>query len=181
MLFAPGLVESIRKETEPAFRDGNFDGSYVYNSCPRLNSLWLETLRVSATSTTVRNITSNTTVGGKLLSKGSKLFISARQLHFSSDFDDNIDEFDPDRFIRNPGLSRSPAFRPFGGGATQCPGRFLAKHMVLSFVALLLNRFDVSLARPQSLPKYQESKPAIGITSGDSDLEVRLEERTGGS
>lgn len=180
ILFIPGLAESIREEIQPAFHtDGSFDSNYAYSSCPRLESLWLETLRVSATSTTVRNITSNTTVGGKLLQKGTKLFVSARQLHFSSiDFGDNVSEFDPNRFIKNPRLCRSSAFRPFGGGATECPGRFLAKHMVLNFVALLFHRFDVSLALPQSLPRYLESKPAIGISSGDSDLQVRLKERT---
>ena len=179
MLFIPDLAESIREETKPAFRpDGSFDTNYIYSSCPRLDSLWLETLRVSATSTTVRNITSNTTVGGKLLQKGAKLFISARQLHFSStDFGDDAIKFNPNRFLENPRLQRSSAFRPFGGGATQCPGRFLAKHMVLNFVALLLHKFDVSLAVPQPLPRYQESKPAIGISFGDGDLQVRLRER----
>ena len=133
ILFTPGLAKSIREEIQPAFNaDGSFDSNHTYNSCPRLDSLWLETLRVSATSTTVRNITSNTTVGDKLLQKGTKLFISARQLHFSRfDFGDKVSEFDPNRFIENPSLYRSPAFRPFGGGVTQCPGRFLAKHMVL--------------------------------------------------
>ncbi|MCJ1428550.1 hypothetical protein MMC29_006460 [Sticta canariensis] len=94
ILFTPGLAKSIREEIQPAFdADGSFDSNYTYKSCPRLDSLWLETLRVSATSTAVRNITSNTTVGDKVLQKGTKLFISARQLHFSSiDFGDKVSE-----------------------------------------------------------------------------------------
>ncbi|KAL9125024.1 MAG: hypothetical protein Q9217_005717 [Psora testacea] len=179
ILFTPGLADSIREEIEPAFRsDGSFDSNYTYSSCPRLNGLWLETLRVSATSTTVRTVTSDTTIGGKLLQKGKKLLVSARQLHFSRlDFGDDVGEFDPKRFITNPTLHRDLAFRPFGGGVTQCPGRLLAKHMVLSFISLLFHRFDVSLTVPQSLPKYQESKPAIGITAGDGDLDARLKKR----
>lgn len=160
--------EFIREEIQPTFRaDGFFDSNFVYSSCSKLDSVWRETLRVSATSAITRNVIADTTIGGKVLQESTKLFISARQLHFSSiDFGDDVSTFDPDRFIQNPSLYRSPAFRPFGGGATQCPGRFLAKHLVLSFVAVFFNRFVVSVAMPQSLPRYQESKPAIGITVG---------------
>ena len=49
--------------------------------------------------------------------------------------------------------------------------------MVLSFVPLVLNRFDVSLSEMQPFPGYQESKPAIGITAGDGDLLINLRER----
>ena len=179
ILFTPGLAESIREEIQPAIRpDGSLDGNYTYSSCPRLNGLWLETLRVSANSAAVRNVTSDTTVGGKLLRKNHKMLSSARQLDFSSiDFGDNIDEFDADRFIKNSSLHHSPAFRPFGGGPTLCPGRFLAKHMALSFVALLLHRFDVSIAGPHSMPTYQESKPGIGISAGEGDVQIRLKAR----
>ena len=179
ILFTPGLAESIREETQPAFRsDGSLDGNYTYSACPRLNGLWLETLRVSANSTAVRNVLSDTTIGGKLLRKNNKILISARQLHFSSvDFGDNIDQFDVNRFIKRPNLHHSPAFRPFGGGPTLCPGRFLAKYMALSFVALLLHRFDVSIVGSQAMPIYRESKPGIGISAGEGDLQIRLQAR----
>lgn len=32
---------------------------------------------------------------------------------------------------------------PFGGGGTFCPGRFLAKTLSLSFVATMLERFEI--------------------------------------
>lgn len=183
ILSTPDLAESIRAEIQPAFRaDGSIDGSYTYSSCPRLNGLWLETLRMSANSTAVRNVTADTKVGDKLLRKNHKILISARQLHFSSiDFGPNVDNFDPNRFLKNSNLHHSPAFRPFGGGPTLCPGRYLAKYMALAFVALLLQRFDVSIAagpKPCVMPTYRESKPGIGISAGEGDLQIRLTVRS---
>ncbi|KAI9694925.1 MAG: hypothetical protein M1822_000542 [Bathelium mastoideum] len=180
ILFRPELVQWIRDETKLAFGEtGKVNSEYIYHSCPKLNSLWLEALRVSAASTTIRTITRDTIVGGKLLKKGKKLLISARQLHFSSqEFGANVNGFDPTRFLKNPELHRSPAFRPFGGGFTECPGRFLAKYMVLNFVAIALHHFDLRLAAPQAFPKCQESKPSIGITAGDDDLYITFRRRS---
>ena len=123
-------------------------------------------------------LTADTVVGGKLLRKGHKLMVSGRQLHIDSDvFGGHADQLDSARFAREPKLQRSRNFRPVGGGATLCPGRFLAKHMGLSFVALVLDRYDVCLAEPQAFPKCMESKPAIGIMSGDGGLKIRLRRR----
>ena len=105
--------------------------------------------------------------------------ISARQLHFDQEvFGDDAGQFDQLRFLKNPNLQRSPSFRPFGGGATLCPGRDLAKSMVLTFVVLLLQNYDVGLAVPQLFPRYDDNKPSIGITAGTDDLLVKLTPRS---
>ena len=60
---------------------------------------------------------------------------------------------------------------------TLCPGRLLARHMVLTFIAIVFHRFDVRLAKPQPFPQYDDCKPAIGITTGSDDLILQLDKR----
>ena len=171
----PNLVEIIRHETEAAIVDGVLDHDSLCNSCPRLNGIWLEVLRLSAASSTMRFITEDTTIGGKVLRRGNKVMISARQLHFDhAVFGNDVSQFDSTRFLCKSSLQRSSSFRPFGGGATLCPGRFLAKEMIMMFIAIFLHRFDVELAMPQRFPKLEETKPTIGIVTGNDDLLLRL-------
>ncbi|OJJ76737.1 hypothetical protein ASPBRDRAFT_417343 [Aspergillus brasiliensis CBS 101740] len=56
-------------------------------------------------------------------------------------------EFRPERFSPKGGrsLTRSDNWRPFGGGTTMCPGRYVRKRFVMLFVTSLLRRFDVGL------------------------------------
>lgn len=112
--------------------------------CPRLKAVYLEILRLTASSSTVRDIRSPTEIGGKTLQPGANILVPYRQLHINPDiFGTNADQFDADRFLHDPDLSKNPSFRPFGGGKTYYPGRYLAAREILTFVALALHRFDI--------------------------------------
>nr|POE61006.1 cholesterol 7-alpha-monooxygenase [Quercus suber] len=158
-----------------AFHAGKATDTELIYRNQTLNAVWLEALRLSAASTALRGITQDFTLGDKVLRMGNQVLVSARQLHLrAQDFGQNIDDFDHKRFLDNPALERSAAFRPFGGGPTMCPGRLLAKYMTLNFVALVYHRFEVALDGPQQSPRYEEGKPSIGIMGGDGDLRIRL-------
>lgn len=106
------------------------------------------------------------------------MILNPRPLHIDLDYfgasplDSNVK-----RFVNNTRYQRHPAFRPFGGGDAQCPGRQMAKKTALTFVAYVLHEYDVDLAWPQQFPKpSHESHPGVAImapTEGD-DLFVRL-------
>ncbi|OJZ85868.1 hypothetical protein ASPFODRAFT_189631 [Aspergillus luchuensis CBS 106.47] len=178
-------VDAIRAETAPAFSSGNPipDLTYLHDNCPLLDAMWNETIRMSAYSASVRMITSDTVIGGKVLRKGNRLMIPYRQLHFDEaifGFDFPVNEFRPERFSVKGGrnLTRSDNWRPFGGGTTMCPGRYVAKRFVMLFVTLLLRRFDVELV-DKRVPEAEDGKPVLGIMSikeGD-DVCVRVRER----
>ncbi|KAF2675970.1 cytochrome P450 [Lentithecium fluviatile CBS 122367] len=179
----PELYHSLCEEIQPAFSQGSSsftpDAHYLLEKCPRLNAAWDETVRMSAFSASVRHVLEDTVIGGKLLRKGSRLMIPYRQLHFDqSVFGAEVDSFKPDRFIKDKTLTRGGSWRPFGGGTTQCPGRYAAKQVVLSFVAMLLKRFHVELDGPQKLPEPQLGKPVLGIVASKGDLRVRITPRT---
>ncbi|KAI1346051.1 cytochrome P450 [Xylaria sp. FL0043] len=183
LLFQPDLLDIIRKETAKAFCGDEVDVACLIDtaSCPRLNSVWDETTRLTAFAASVRFLTRDIELGGKTLRKGNRLMMPQRQLHFSQEaFGPDAHKFDPERFIKNPALIRHPSLRPFGGGATMCPGRNLAKRTTLAFVAIALRTFDVTLDPCyQSFPAPAEGKPSIGLVDvrDGCDLQVKLRVR----
>jgi cytochrome P450 len=103
-------------------------------------------------------------------------------LHINEDaFGVDARTFNPQRFLLNKELNRSSSFRPFSGGTTLCPGRFLAHREILTFTALVLSRFDVALAEKKdneqmTFPRMDEETPVLGImgpVSGD-DVVLRV-------
>ena len=137
-----------------------------------------------------RKIVALTQIRSKVLRSGNTILMPLRQLHYNKvAFGDNPAQFDPQRFLKDKTLRNSPSFRPFGGGVSYCPGRFLAKQEMLFFVALVINRFDIKLAeevsqdgklpRSQAFPKLDESTPALGVNGPvkGSDVFVNLRRR----
>ena len=148
-------------------------------SCPLLDSVWLETLRLTSGLSSIRNITEDTEIGGKVLRRGNRILISARQLHLNDAvFGEEPSRFEPTRFADSPKLqNQSAGYRPFGGGITLCPGRFMAKHTVFIFVALALRRFEIELAMPQPFPRNEEKDVSFGTSMSNDDLLLKLRER----
>ncbi|KAI1418401.1 cytochrome P450 [Hypoxylon sp. FL1857] len=183
LLFDESLIETIRAETECALDGNDVNVAYLLDvqKCPQLNSIWDETIRLTAFAASVRFLTRDIELGGKVLRKGNRIIMPQRQLHFSERaFGENATQFEPDRFLKNPALRRNSSLRPFGGGATMCPGRNLAKQMTLVFIAIALNRFDISLNPPnQAFPRPAEGKPSIGLVDMQDgcDIQVKLSAR----
>ena len=147
------------------------------NLCPEVDAIWHETLRMSGWAASVRLITEDTVIGGKRMCKGNRVMVPHRLLHFDEDiFGEATNEFRTERWTSNKDLSRSPSFRPFGGGKTMCSGRFLARFSVTTFVATLLHRFDVELVGNPSFPRADEGRPVLGTMSirESDDFTVRL-------
>lgn len=167
LLFNPSLHAEIQAEIRSAIGGGEPGLESRLEQCPRLIALYNEVLRLTTASASIRTVESATPLGEFTLRAGGKVLLPFRQLHFNKEvFGDNADEFDPERFLKDGSLSRSPSFRPFGGGSTYCPGRYVAKREVLVFIALALCRFDsISLASNEEteFPKLDTKKPSLGI------------------
>jgi cytochrome P450 len=157
--------------------------SVPFVSCPGeyiINFDWKLTL---TSPIGIRLVTQEATIGGKTLKPGRKLLMPYKQLHFDSGvFGDNVNQFDPRRFLNDKNLLRSTSWRPFGGASTHCPGRFLARREVYMFVAIVLFRFDIKVVpapreETPRFPRVDEAIPAGGLlppVAGDDVLvEVR--------
>jgi cytochrome P450 len=166
ILHSPSLTALIRAEVAPALsRTGApTDTTYLLTSCPHLEAVYHESLRLSMGSASIRRVVTPTAVGGTVLRPGRNVLVPARQLHGDAAvYGADVLRFDPDRFLRDKALAKSRSFRPFGGGSTLCPGRFLAKQQIFLWVALFLGRFDVDVVPGQPFPRYEEKKPSPGV------------------
>ncbi len=167
-LHSPDLFSALYAETAPSLKpDGSVDVAYLVANSPHLDSLWLEVLRVTNASSAIRTVVEPTRIGTKLLMPGYKVMSPFRQLHFDEKvFGKDAGRCDPDRFFHDKDLARHPSYKPFGGGVTMCPGRFVARQEVFVFVALLLHRFQGKLAGgEQKFPRFELETPTTGIIS----------------
>lgn len=177
LLYNREVLELVLAEITAGISNGVLNMPYLTEQCPWLEAVYHEVLRLKAGSSLMRDVLEDTVIGGQVLKKGNKVMVQYRQLHFDegawgSDFAD----FNPARFVENKALSRSPSFKPFGGGQNLCPGRFLARHVIFAFVALILWRYDIRLGngidrekqdeKATSFPRFpraDESKPGLGM------------------
>lgn len=171
----PPLLEAIRAETMPGVADDRPNVPYLTEQCSLLESVFLEVLRLKMSSSLMRYVTEETVIAGKTMRKGNTVMVPYRQLHYDEDvWGPNPSIFDPHRFLRDKGLARSPSYRPFGGGQHLCPGRFLARQAIFTFLALALSRLDIALDAADCaleqpggecssrFPRTDESKPGLG-------------------
>ena len=180
LVFDPKLYAAIKLEIRMAVRDGSPGLETRLEECPQLVALYNEVLRLTTASASIRTVESATPLGNVTLRAGGKVLLPFRQLHFNSEvFGANVHNFDPERFLRDKNLSKSPSFRPFGGGSTYCPGRYVARREVLVFIALAMYRFDIKLAGMEGLafPKLDTKKPSLGIMMprAGEDVQVIIE------
>ena len=183
----PALCKDIQEETKPAFDDERINISFLVDKCPRLEAFFLEVLRLINGALGVRQVMQATTVNGKVLRPGNTLVIPFRQLHFDPDvWGQNPEKFDPERFLKDKNLCTHPSYRPFGGGVSYCPGRFLVRHQVFGFVATFFHRFTVELPElhgAQAFPKLDTTKPSTGTTAclKNMDVVINVKKKSGGS
>ncbi|KAL4881731.1 cytochrome P450 [Aspergillus karnatakaensis] len=144
------LLRSITLEIKPAnnLDTQAVDHTYLTENCPLLDSLYSEVLRLIVTSPMTRYVSQTSTIGGKTLKEGSKVLIIYRQLHLDrATWGPTPQILQPDRFLHDKTLKTKVAYRPWGGGKHVCPGRYLAKKAVFSFIALCLGQYEVELDR----------------------------------
>ena len=166
MMYDPELLQSVRNEVEYSItKDGNIDIQSLLDHSTVLEAAFHETLRVTSVNSSARNIEAPVIIGGKKLATNGKIMMPYRQLHLDENiFGPEPKAFKVDRFLKNKDLSRSPSFKPFGGGSTYCSGRFVAKREIMAFVALAVHLYDLRLQDPeQAFPRLDETKPTLGI------------------
>ncbi|KAH8889141.1 cytochrome P450 [Thozetella sp. PMI_491] len=181
LVYDPSLLASIREEAQPAVKDGQIDESYIAEKCTLLESLISEMLRLTVATALVRDVVAPTHIGGKVLQPGSKILVPYRQLHLNqSVWGADPLSMEAGRFVENPKLSSSKSYRPFGGGNTLCPGRFLAKRFLAYAVVAIVTKFEIQIdedmtrkavggkgkdgMKSLAFPKIDHTKPSPGAS-----------------
>ena len=184
LTYAPSLLRDVRDEVSPIVTAGLSPNEMAARlaKAPLMSSVYHDALRLVTSSVSVRDVAQTTVIGNKVLEAGNRVVIPYRQLLCDKAvFGHDADEFNPRRFLENKSLVKSASYRPFGGGTTHCPGRFLAQAEILTFVALVLVRFDIECDRNTQFPRLETRKPCLGIMgpAKGEDVIVRIRRRDG--
>jgi cytochrome P450 len=178
ILTDPANEKKIREEIAPAFDDEdnlvNLD--YLVQKTPLFNSMFWEALRWTSGAVSARKVEEDTMIGGTLFYTGGMVMMPTRINNTSPQlFGDDADIFVPDRFLRNPASIKS--VRPFGGGHTLCPGRHFATNEILSFVATILRKYDISVLSGQAAPQLLTSVSNVGSYHPDREIQAAVKLR----
>ncbi|KAH6954504.1 cytochrome P450 [Fusarium avenaceum] len=185
-LYTPGLKEELKAEVVPAFKNGihNQPDVEYLKDCPKMNATFYETMRIHGGASTFRRVVQDTTIAGFEFKAGSDVMMPYRQLHLNEEYwGEEPTRFDMNKFLENPKLSNARTYKPFGGGATLCPGRLLAQQTALTYLAILLTRYDVEVVggcKSQAFPEMDDKVPTLGIISPvpGQDLKIRVRDVT---
>lgn len=119
IVYDEALFATIQAEVRPIVLEGTENLEQRLEQCPHLEAVFHETCRFIGSSTTMRTVNQPLQLGGKMFQPGYQILIPYRQLHTDEQvYGDNVRQFDHHRFLHNKDLSRSPSFKPFGGGTT---------------------------------------------------------------
>lgn len=178
LLHSPELTSKVYEEINPAAAEDPVKEklSFLVDSCPWLAALSYESSRLCSASSSIRLVTAPTTIGGKALSVGLRVIVPFRQMHFDERvFGGDVEALHPERFVENKGLANSTSYRPFGGGISYCPGRFIARQEVCIFIALLLKGYETEVVGDKHFPKLDAGKPTTGLMDAKTGEDVLLE------
>ena len=86
-------------------------------------------------------------------------------------------DFNPRRFLNKQ--NSTAAYRPFGGGASLCPGRHFVTLEVLALAASMVLRYDIASADggPLRIPRQKQESLATNVFPPEKDIRVRVTAR----
>lgn len=183
-----------------ASKRATIDITSVKSKCPILHSTFQEVLRTHHIGVSARIILKDEVIldGKYRLKKGGMVMMPTPVYHSEKDpWGPDVSTFNHKRFIaaadgnikRKDGEDSGPiaaggpkdraAFRPWGGGHVLCPGRHFATTEILAFAALMILRFDLTLAdgRPWPTPTIEKSPMTPALPTPDDPIQVRIRAR----
>ena len=152
-----------------------------------LHATFQELLRVHAMGAGARYVREDTLLNDKyLLKMGMIVQMPMAVMHSDPRiWGPDASNFRPERFLKQGGTkndnkSQSSAYRPFGGGASLCPGRHFVTLEVMALTALMVLRFDITpLDGSWQIPRQKQESLATNVFPPESDIRVRIKRRQG--
>lgn len=190
----PTLLRDIRKELEdtsvstiPGDAGRYINILTLRNKCSLLHSTFQELLRVHALGAGARFVREDVMLDNQyLLKKGMVIQMPMAVMHSDpSAWGADVREFQPRRFLKQQETTKEfkqnmTAYRPFGGGASLCPGRHFVAFETMALVALMVLRFDIRPLDGQwSIPRQKQESLATNVFPPEKDIRVRVTRRQG--
>lgn len=197
VLSDPDLLRDIRAELQATSIELSPDGqTRVLNvmtmreKCTLLHSTFQETLRIHALGSSVRYVREDILLADQyLLKKGNVVQMPMAVMHSDpSAWGPNVHEFEARRFLKTSASTKDSktAYRPFGGGASLCPGRHFVTLEAMALVAVFVLRFDVvpvdrygTNRGTWRIPEQKQESMATNVFPLEEDVRVEIREREG--
>ena len=191
----PHLTSDIRNELEksgflrtPEAISKNPNLLSMPEKCPLFYSTWQEILRVHALGAGSRYILEDVMLDDHyLLRKGMVVQMPMAVMHSdAAAWGEDVKDFQPRRFLKQNTTGKGEfkqnltAYRPFGGGASLCPGRHFVTLEIMGMVACMLAKFDLVPVNGQwSIPRQKQESLATNVFPPEKDIRVKVAVRTG--
>ncbi|KAJ8873945.1 hypothetical protein PR048_024784 [Dryococelus australis] len=142
----PAVGARIQQEVDAVTAGSRHVTLFDKSSMPYTEATILETLR-SASSPIVPHVaTTDSSIGGYEVKKGTVVFINNYQLNTGEDYWVKPTEFMPERFLSADGhVSKPKYFIPFSTGKRTCIGQRLVQGFSFLLVASILQHYDVTV------------------------------------
>ena len=152
-----------------------------------LHATFQELLRVHAMGAGARYVREDTMLNNQyLLKKGMIVQMPMAIMHSDPRiWGPDAGSFRPERFLKQTDVnkdskSQSVAYRPFGGGASMCPGRHFVTLEVMALTALIVLKFDITpLGSGWQIPRQKQESLATNVFPPESDIRVGMKRRQG--
>ena len=186
----PTLLREVREElenqsvsvsaTNPKAR--TLHAASIRDRCPLLSSTWQELLRVHAQGASSRFVREDVMLDGKyLLKKNMVVQMPMAVMHSDpSIWGNDATSFQPKRFLddNRKGSKTAVSYRPFGGGASMCPGRHFVTLETLALTAYLVLRFDILPSQGSwFIPTPKQESLATNVFPPGEDIRVKIRKR----
>jgi cytochrome P450 len=116
--------------------------------CPILAAMFYETLRYHSNVISIKQVQHDTILDDQyLLKENGIVMIPGHSVHHNQHiWGHNADVFDHTRFLCSEGMKMrldTGIYRPFGAGATRCPGRMFSTNIIMGLASMMVLQYDV--------------------------------------
>ena len=190
----PDLIADIRNELETTGLMGTPEeivqkSSFIslQETCPVLHSTFQELLRIHALGSSARFVREDVMLDDKyFLRKGMVVQMPMAVMHSDvAAWGEDVKDFQPRRFRKQKPVSKGfkqnlTAYRPFGGGASLCPGRHFVTLETMVLAACMISMYDLDPVDGQwNIPPQRQESLATNVFPPANDIKVRITARGG--
>ncbi|XP_062437342.1 cytochrome P450 2J2-like [Rhea pennata] len=143
MAMYPHVQEKVQLEIDTVIGQSRQPAMDDKENMPYTSAVLSEVLRMGNVVPlgVPRMSTSDTTLAGFHLPKGTTLLTSLTSIMFDQNVWETPDTFNPEHFLENGQYRKREAFLPFSAGKRACPGEQLARTELFIFFTALLQKF----------------------------------------
>jgi cytochrome P450 len=148
----PDALDRVREEFYSVLGDAPLSHGDVLKF-PFTTQIIQETLRLYPPFWMVdRMAVKEDRIGDVVIPAGSMVIVYVYGAHHAKNRWENVDEFRPERFVKENDKQRTPfTYLPFGGGPRICIGNQYAMLQILMILSTLLRRYDFELVPGQEI------------------------------